>query len=1626
MKSIAKIVRKVTALGLSVLMLSGSMIGGLSTVAQAAVVPPPSETVKVYESDGVTQTAEGKKYLDLVALYSRTYSQANKDSIPKNGEDWAENDDPKARSMFHGSVGDCTAFVSRALAYAGALEDSRWNYFSPNDRTSAWGGVSDFKYYLESGTGSFQVTKRSHTQVSDSTLRRGDIISTYDTATGACVHTMVVCADIPTDGQVVIAASNGDRQYKGKAGINWALTGEWGTNAYSVYRITSYKRAVGTEINMIKDGRADYGYGKNGQMAYAVDTSVNPYLPDQGESNAPITVPKLMSKDGKTLYYCLEYEKMHPMITSYVSSGTKVTDENVAFVLCNGWTDDSESIADYNARINSLNGASGSAVQCQYEGYYATQLAIWRLQGNSQIAKLTADKIIDTRSPLGHGNLDVAAAERVWNASTALMNAAKNKGDWSSNSSQKMTADVQQATGWDKVVKTIGGTEYIVVGPYKVTANKTFDDAEVYTNNANAKVAKSLSASDVASAKQRAVIDGKDNFYIVVPTSSKLNEFTVSTIVQSNVRHNSSTIWMYQSSDHASSQQKVAGMKPDMFWENATDSERVELFGWIEVFKTDEFNKPVANVEFSVYSDKACTKLVTKLVTKADGKAVSDGLTPGTYWVKETKADNIYVIDTKPYTATVVSGQTSHQDFVNALKKWKVTVNKVNADTNSFAEGDATLEGAVYGIFKDGERAKTVDGRIVDYTTDGNGQFTTDYYYCGTGYEVREITPSVGYKLDTTAHKIGTNPGDYTLEYSSAPDITSYEQPIKGMAKIIKHCDDGNTGIDTPEVGAEFQIYLKSAGSFENARESERDVLVIDANGNGISQATGGFGTKWMPYGTYTIHQSKCWEGKEQQPDFDVVISTDGQVSQFILNDATIARKVKIVKEDAESGKTVPLAGFTFKIKNVETGEFVVQHMDYPTPIDIDEFTTNSEGWLLLPQKLAYGKYQLIEVKAAPPYTLNNTPVDFVVDDSTEKNEPIIVKMQDTVQKGRIEISKTGILFDGVRTSETTIEWENIYNVIRPGEANKLVLEKSIPTYGKHEISGTEFDIIAAEDIVTPDGVLHAKKGEVVDHVMTNTAGKAMTKDLYLGKYIVTETKASQGQVNSHESHEVELVYAGQNAAVTTASTAFENVRQQVVVSMKKFMETNDVLNLGLANCYQNVYFGIYAAEDIKLEYSANGDMTGLKKDALLDVKQISEDGTLAFDAELPIGSYYVKEIATDGHYVTDETKYPVSFAYQGDNVEAVIIEVNDGNEIVNKLGYGNIEGLKKDEFGNLQAGAVFGLFPWNTEDFSEENALMTAESDENGVFRFEHVVAGAYCIKELSATDGFLVNDEIFAAAVRIDETCGITKLNGDDCDNTIINKVVRGNAAAIKVDADYPDNKLTGAEWEIYVDVNHNGIYDEDIDVLVSEENQGKLDSYTMVETELGEYVIEGLVYGDYLLKETKAPIGFFLDENYYAFSITAEGETVFVENEAGVGFTNKAMEGQLILIKKDAATGKPLEGVEISVFDEDGNLVATGISDKDGMIVFAGLRIGKYYYQETKALNGYVLDDTKYEFEIVQDNQIIEADIYNTEIEIPKTGDMASATPFIPFVLMLAAVAVITGTVIIPSKKRKSEEQ
>ncbi|MXP74609.1 Cys-Gln thioester bond-forming surface protein [Lachnospiraceae bacterium WCA-9-b2] len=951
--------------------------------------------------------------------------------------------------------------------------------------------------------------------------------------------------------------------------------------------------------------------------------------------------------------------------------------------------------------------------------------------------------------------------------------------------------------------------------------------------------------------------------------------------------------------------------------------------GSLEVVKTseDDCNE---GIRFHLYGTSLSGLAVDEYaVTDRNGHArfenvLISGNTP--YILEEVDTADRYIIPATQ-TAPVEWKKVTNRSFHNVLKKFNVTVTKADAETGT-PQSDASLAGAVYGIYKGKELLDT-------YTTDENGQFTTKNYICSDDWSIRELIPSEGYLLDSDIHHIGAEPQLYTVEHNSTRNNVN-EQVIKGNIAITKHTDNGGTQIETPEEGAVFEVYLKSAGSYKKAEETERDILTCDANG--FAQ------TKYMPYGIYTVHQISGWDGRELMKDFDVFISQNSQTYRYLINNANFESYIKIAKKDIETGKTIPYAGAGFQIY-APNGEQVSMTFTYPEVTAIDTFYTTTDGELITPQPLEYGEgYTLVEVQAPYGYVLDSNPIPFdVVQRNSEEESgiPVIkVECSNIAQKGTITVSKSGEVFSGVSSSQ------GVYQ----------------PIFAVDSLAGAVYEVTAAEDIVTIDGTVRAKKGEIVDTLTTGKDGEAKSKNLYLGRYEVKEVTAPQGMVVNETPHMVELAYAGQDILVTETAIDFQNERQRVEIDLVKSLEVNQEYGIGNNGEIKEVSFGLYAEKELT---AADGSV--IPADGLLEVIDLDESGHGKARSDLPTGKYYVQEISTNCAYQKNDKKYPIDFEYAGQDTEIVHITANEGEAIKNKLIYGSVGGKKSDEDGKDLGGAIIGIFKAGTKEYTEENAIQTATSKDDGSFSFVKVPYGTWIIHEVESPEGYLLSEE------EITVTIGKA---GEFVEIELVNYFITGNLSLTKGDKDSPEKRLSGAVFEVYADRNENEKIDKG-DELLGE----------MGETENGVYQMDDLRYGRYLVKEKTAPEGFVLDENVYPVSIEENGKTYDVENEAGKGFLNEAQKGSLKIIK--TSSDKKVEGISFRVTGGDG-YDQTFITDKKGEIFVEDLRIGEYTVSEVsnEVSENYILPiDQKV---LVKVDETATVTMHNELRETPETGD------------------------------------
>ena len=847
--------------------------------------------------------------------------------------------------------------------------------------------------------------------------------------------------------------------------------------------------------------------------------------------------------------------------------------------------------------------------------------------------------------------------------------------------------------------------------------------------------------------------------------------------------------------------------------------------GSIKINKQSEDNQ-IGDREFTITGGGQ----TYTLITSNDGTAiladipVFDGSNePIVYTISENDVPVRYVVPAEQ-SAKLEADKTVEVTFENKLKKFTAEVTKKDSETVS-AQGDASLAGAVYGLY-------CGDECVATYTTDENGYFKTDEFACGN-YTLQELSPSEGYLLNDEIYQIGAEPENYSIEVNSTSlDVT--EDVKKGKISIIKHSDDDENVVENLETGAEFEIYLKSAGSYDNAKGSEKDYLITDENGFAE--------TKFMPYGVYTVRQTKTINDAAFISDFDVCIAENGKTYEYILNDAPFKSYIHVTKIDAESGKTIPYEGAGFQIYDSE---------NQPVNMGVDTFYTNSEGFLITPETLPYGDYTLVEVQAPFGYILDKTPVSFSVTAANSEEENavniVIVVKADIAQKGRVSVQKTGEVFNSVNNEND---------------------EKYTPIFEEKGLENAVFQVIAAEDIITADGTIRANVGDIVAELMTDENGYAESDLLYLGKYEIMEVSSPYGYVKNPEVQAVELVYAGQEIAVRdTVISSFYNDYQGVEISLAKFMEHDELFGIGDNDEYKSVCFGLFADEEI-----VSADGTSIPENGLIAEVSLGEDMKATFAEKLPFARYYVQEIATDEHYILNGEKYLVNFEYMGQEMTMVSV---DCGQFVNELKRGTVKGLKVNESDEPLENALFGMFNTNCTEFTADNAIMTAKSNEQGKFEFAEVIYGEYIVREIAAPTGFILSDESYP--VTISE------------DGEIIEISAKNKPITVEISKrDVHGNELVGAEMEL---INSDG---ETVDKWTSD---GK------------NHVISGLIIGKYVLKEIAAPDGYVIATDI-EFEVFADGSVSLKNAET----TAVSEDGNPLIVMVDEAEKIPEKTPEI----------------------------------------------------------------------------------------------------------------
>ena len=421
------------------------------------------------------------------------------------------------------------------------------------------------------------------------------------------------------------------------------------------------------------------------------------------------------------------------------------------------------------------------------------------------------------------------------------------------------------------------------------------------------------------------------------------------------------------------------------------------------------------------------------------------------------------------------------------------------------------------------------------------------------------------------------------------------------------------------------------------------------------------------------------------------------------------------------------------------------------------------------------------------------------------KSTEIFIPYENKAQKGQIIVEKYGEMLDSATDEET--DYGTLYTAV----------------YEEKYLDGVTFEVTAAEDIIGEEGTVWYSKGDVVDTIVTNSTGTAKSKELPLGSYIVKETETKPGFVLDEEEHEVVLEYAGQEVEVTSEQITVTNKRQTLDLQVTKLFEEDD------PEAYKDVLFGIYSTEDISL-----GDNVLIPADGLVGLMHIDENGKNVEQFNLPVGSYYLKELATNVGFVLDEEQHPFTFEYDEDSSKETVTVTMEG--IINEKRRLDLEVNKvdKDNHDVFLNGAVFSVKDKTT-------------GEDIGI-----LVSGKLALKGDSADEEYEISDT--------EDFTNILKTAKTDKDKELILDMPEGTYF-VRKKTEAAEPEIEPKEGELIEVVS----YVEPTKVIVKD----------------GKAVLANAIYGhEYEFKEIEAPKSYQLSDALYSYeAVSPAGEDIVV---------------------------------------------------------------------------------------------------------------------------------------------------
>ena len=1013
---------------------------------------------------------------------------------------------------------------------------------------------------------------------------------------------------------------------------------------------------------------------------------------------------------------------------------------------------------------------------------------------------------------------------------------------------------------------------------------------------------------------------------------------------------------------------------------SVTFNVKVELDGSMKIVKTSEDGK-VSGVRFRVTGNG----VDTTVQTGTDGTIIVPNLKAGSYTVTELDVPDQYV-QPKSQTVTVKANETATVSFTNVLKKWKATITKVDAETGA-AQGDASIAGAVYGVYHGSDL-------IDQYTTNASGQFTTKEYVCGDNWYIQEISPSSGYLLDTTKYPVGAEPDKYTLEHNQIP-IGVKEQVIKGKIQIHKQYETLE-GTPKDEAAAEFQVYLKSAGSYDKAKASERDTIITSASGYAV--------TKNMPYGTYIVHQTKGGAGREFVDDFEVMISANNQTYSYELLNELKNGQLKIIKT-SDDGK---VEGIQFRVTRLADNYSKV-------------YTTDASG-LILTETLPI--FEDNEGKTKYQYRVEE--LDTKETFGYALPDPQIVTLEEgdiaevNFHNVPLEIGTMAKFEDGTKDTQS---------------AQDIVLVDTVRYTGlqvgkEYKLSGVLMNKATAKPFLDFDG------NEV-------TAEATFTPTDADGTVDVTFMFSSLHLKQDTEVVVFETLYREDIELATHAQIDDEGQTVKIRVPEIGTTATSEdghrVDPLGEVTIFDEVSYTNLKPEK---EYTVSGVlMDKATGKAFLDAdgKEIKAETT--FTPTQPTGTVTVEFVfnATVLHgkeVVAFETLY-----YEGIEL-ATHAEINDEGQTVKiknpEIGTkATADGKKEitaDKITITDIVSYKDLTPG--KEYKLTGVLMNKATNDKLLIDGKEITAEAtftpkattgevemtftFDARELTAETEVVVFETLYRDGIEIAVHADI-----EDEGQTVKILPLHGSIMTTKVNADDPTDKISGATFGVYSDADGDGIFNAKTDKLVG----------TLQEGDTGVYTLDSLPYGKFFLHEDKAPEGFVQDSIYYPFEIKEDGQIVNFETVPGKDFPNKPIKGTVTTTKVDATNPQhKLSGAVFEIYrDADGDgrytegvdtLIGRMDEIETGFYSLSDLVYGKYLIYEAQAPANFVRDTIYYPFSITEDGQTVTfetipgKDFPNSPVpNRPKTGSSRSVLPYIAF----AGSALGLTTVLLVRRKK-----